>query len=189
MSTLLPDITYASTGDHVVATLAGNPHRLDWNRATREAYLDDHELPAGKHLTEHAFHVEAATLFGRLDQVEHDDARPVHGVRWSHALIAHNLGAGWGIACVCGHFRTGWCPSESEAQRRLDAHLTDVEPVQHTTAGVEERPTGDGPRYALTCSCGIYVTPWFADEKDARRAYGQHLIAAGLIPQQRSATS
>lgn len=189
---MILDICYAIDGDHVVATLAGNPHRLDWNRATREAYLDDHKRPVGKHLTEHAFHVEAATLFCRLDLVEHDDAPLPHQARGLRAIPADESihGAGWGIACACGHFRTGWCATECEAWDRIGAHLDEVyAQLRHATSGVEERPTGDGTRYAITCACGIYMTSWFADELDARRAYGGHLIAAGLIPQQRSNAS
>lgn len=185
---MISDISYAPAGNHVVATLAGSPHRLEWDRATGDVHLDNSPVPLALHLSEFRFHVQAADYFHVPRPDEHDTSPIPHRPRGLREIPATESihGAGWMAACSCGHFRTGWCPDPAEAGRRMRAHLEQAAIVRHATSGVEEQPTGDGPRYRMTCSCGIYVTPWFADERDARRSMGAHLVANGAIPQQTS---
>lgn len=130
---MISDICYASAGDNVTATLAGNPHRLDWNRASGDVYLDDFPRPLAQHLSEHLFHVEAATLFGRLDSVEHDDT-PLPHLPKPMRRVGGYRGAGWMRACSCGHYRTPWCPTELEANQRMGAHLAAAIPQQRSNA-------------------------------------------------------
>jgi hypothetical protein len=119
---MITQITYTTDRGSSVATLEGNEHRLEWNPWTGNVYLDDVIKPLVENLSEHLFHVVAADYF-HTDRGEHDDTPPAHGPRGPFPLTAHGHGAGWGMACACGHYRTGWCPTARDAQQRMAGHL------------------------------------------------------------------
>lgn len=135
------DIDYTPVGDDVIATQLGNQHTLTWHREDGNVYRDDETRVIGSHLSEHAFEVLAATIFGRLDTVPHVQLALPHAPRGVHKVKTDDrVGAEprYFIACACGHFTTPWFETELEARAAMGAHLIKVGVVpQQRTAGAQ----------------------------------------------------
>lgn len=59
--------------------------------------------------------------------------------------------------------------------------------LPHAPRGIREVRLHDGAIWnQIPCSCGHFRTPPCATEVEARRLMGAHLIATGVVPQQRS---
>lgn len=126
MLTIPPAIDYTPVGDTVIATQPGNPHSLTWDRTTGATVYDQQDHPVGVHLGEHAFQVQAATIFGRLDLVPHLDLAVPHASRGLHEHATTAGETRYQIPCACGHFRTTWCGDEYAARAEFGAHLIAV---------------------------------------------------------------
>lgn len=123
MTTIRAAIDYTPVGDDIVATQPGNRHYLTWNAAAGTTVLDRQDHPFGVHLGRHAFEVQAATLFGRLDLVTHTDTAVAHASRGLSEWQTTGDQARFQIPCACGHYRTPPCLDEFSARAHFGAHL------------------------------------------------------------------
>lgn len=126
MFTIPPEIDYTRVGDDVIATQLGNAHTLTWHSVDGNVHRDDETRVIGSRLSEHAFEVMAATMFGRLDTVPHVDTALPHAPRGVHEVETVDHQARFFIACACGHFTTPWLPTELAARAAVGAHLVQV---------------------------------------------------------------
>lgn len=122
--TLLAALEFTPVDDGtVIAHQSGNPHVLVWDRVTGSTVLDHQDHPMGVRLDEHAFQVQAATLFGRLDLVPHIDLAVPHGARGLRRWDTTDGDARFQIPCACSHFTTVPCADEFAARAAFGAHL------------------------------------------------------------------